>query len=40
MPTQNLQRISSEFDKDLALLDSKVLDSKNTNGGFDQKGLL
>ena len=39
VPTQNLQRISSEFDKDLALLDSKVLDSKIFNGGFDQRGL-
>jgi hypothetical protein len=39
VPTQNLQRITSEFDKDLALLDSKVLDSKIFNGGFDQRGL-
>ena len=40
IPTQNLRQINSEFNKDLAQLDSKLLDSKLFNGGAGQKGLF
>ena len=40
IPTQNLTKISSEFDKSAAMLDSKLLQSKLFTGGSDGGGLL